>query len=136
MVFGTFDGMHDGHRAFLKEARSQGGYLIAVVPPNHIVELLKGRQPKLDLAIRFEHLKKIDGVDEVIVGDAELGSWNVIEEHQPDVIAIGYDQTALKDSIEAYLKRTNQKIEIKIMRSYEPHKNKSSFLRKKVGSSE
>jgi len=122
LVFGTFDGVHEGHRAFLKEAKSHGDYLIAVVAQNHIVEHLKGSRPKLDLAERFQHLQQEDGVDEVVVGDGELGSWKVLEAHRPDIIALGYDQTALKEELERYFKRAPRRAEIRVMKSYERNK--------------
>lgn len=31
MVFGVFDGLHPGHRAFLRQARKKGDKLIVVV---------------------------------------------------------------------------------------------------------
>lgn len=102
MVFGVFDGLHNGHRAFLKEAKSHGDYLIVVLAQDHIVERLKGHLPEINLAGRLEHLKKEDGVDEVIIGDSELGVWEVVKKHQPQIIAVGHDQQLLKESLEKH----------------------------------
>jgi len=41
LVFGTFDGLHDGHRFFLTEARKLGDRLIASVATDEIVERIK-----------------------------------------------------------------------------------------------
>ena len=119
MVFGVFDSLHDGHKAFLKEAKSYGEYLIAVLPPDDVVKQLKNRYPKLTIAERFEHLRKTDHVDAVIVGDAELGTWNVLENHRPQVIALGYDQDKIKEELEKYFKSVDWKPDIKVMK---PHK--------------
>src|SRR3954463_1039918 len=95
MVFGVFDGVHVGHRAFFLEARKHGNYLIAVLTQDHIVERLKLRLPKKNFAERFDNLKKEDIVDEIVIGDAELGMYEVIKKYKPDVIALGYDQQGL-----------------------------------------
>jgi len=127
MVFGVFDGIHEGHRAMLKEAKRHGDFLVAVVAQDHIVERLKGHLPRIDLTERFEHLQKEDGVDRVVIGDAELGIWGVIQRHQPDVVALGYDQAALKVDLEGHLKNSRLQPELIILKSFEPNKYKSSY---------
>lgn len=129
VVFGVFDGIHEGHRSFLREAKSCGDYLIAVIPQDYIVQELKGRPPKFNIAERLEHLKKEDSVDAVIVGDSDLGRWDVLDIHRPDVIALGYDQLALKEALGEYFKNSNLQAEIKIMQSYKPDEFKSSLLK-------
>lgn len=119
MVFGTFDGVHAGHRAFLKEARMHGDHLIVVLPLDHIVEQLKGRMPKVSLAERVNALKTEDGVNEVVIGDERLGVWEVVKSHRPEVIAVGYDQHALKEDLENHLGEIGYTPEIKVMHSYE-----------------
>ncbi len=128
MVFGVFDGLHDGHRRMLKEAKALGDYLVVVVAQNHIVEHLKGHQPRLDLAERFAHLEAEDGVDQVLVGDAEHGTWEVVKNNKPDVIALGYDQATLKDDLESHLDKFDPKPEIVVLDAYEPNSFHSSIL--------
>ncbi len=128
MVFGVFDGLHEGHRAMLAEAKSLGDHLIVAVAQNHIVEHLKGHQPKLDLAERFAHLQAVDGVDEVVVGDAKLATWEVVKRHRPEIIAIGYDQELLKESLEKHLPELGYTPEIKMLAAREPNKYHSSLL--------
>ena len=128
MVFGVFDGVHEGHRAFLREAKTYGDYLIAVVAQDPVVEILKGRAPRANLAERFEHLKTDDSVDEVVVGDAELGAWEVLGNHRPHVIALGYDQRALKEELETHIEELDWRPELKVMSSYEPSVRHSSLM--------
>lgn len=128
MVFGVFDGIHEGHRMFLREAKKQGDYLIAVMAPDHIVEHLKGKRPKINLSERIEHLKKEDLVDEVVIGDPVLSTWEVVKKYKPDIVACGYDQKALKEDLERNLKRLGVKPEIKVMKSYEPNIYHSTIL--------
>lgn len=130
MVFGVFDGLHEGHRAFLRLAKAQGDYLIAVVAQDHIVEHLKGRRPRLNLAERFRHLKNVDHVDAVVVGDSQLRKWDVLDIHRPQVIALGYDQEVLREELERYFVAANWRAEIKIMNAHEGDKFHSSLLDK------
>lgn len=121
MIFGIFDGLHEGHRKLLREAKNLGDYLVVVVAQNHIVEQLKGSQPRLDLAERFAHLESEDGVDQVLVGDEEQGTWQVIKANHPDVIALGTDQKTLKADLESHLNEFNPKPEIVTLDTYEPN---------------
>ncbi len=128
MVFGVFDGMHEGHRAFFREAKMQGDYLIAVVSPDEHVERLKGHLPGVNLAKRFAALEREDGVNEVVIGDEELGSWAVVKKYRPEIIALGYDQTMLKVHLESALPQFDWHPIVKIMNSFEPNRYKSSLL--------
>ncbi len=121
MVFGVFDGLHDGHRAFLQYAQKEGNYLIAVVTQDHIVEHQKGHLPQKNLAERFEHLKKVDGVDEVVIGDSELSTWEIIKKYNPDIIALGYDQRALHEDLQKAMAGWEHHPTIKVMPAYEPN---------------
>jgi FAD synthetase len=129
MVFGVFDGVHEGHRHFLREARALGDYLVVVIAQDHIVEHLKGHAPKLDMSERFLHLRNEDNVDEIIIGDHELSTWEVVKTHQPDIIAIGYDQRPLKEDLERHHHDFNWHIEIKEISAYEPNIYHSSLLK-------
>lgn len=128
MVFGVFDGVHEGHRHFLKEAKALGDYLIAVVAQNHIVEHLKGHAPHLDLAERFAHLQREDGVDEVAVGDAELSTYEIVKQYRPDIIALGYDQKLLRDDLERHRTEFDWPVEFRTLSAYEPNIYHSSLL--------
>ena len=120
MVVGVFDGIHGGHRAFFEEAKHYGDRLVAVVTRDEIVEALKGRPAGLDMEGRADELRAEDHVDEVVFGDTELDSWEVVRSHRPDVIALGYDQTDLKKAIEAHLENFHWHLELKVMRPHQP----------------
>jgi cytidyltransferase-like protein len=123
MVFGVFDGIHEGHRAMLKEAKEHGDFLIAVIAQDHIVEHLKGRLPGINLLKRFEHLEDVDSVDKVVIGDAELSLWNVVNVHAPHVIALGHDQNSLKEDIENNIDKLEKKPKIVVLKNYEKTAN-------------
>ena len=128
MVFGVFDGVHEGHRAFLEEARHYGDRVIAVVTQDHIVASLKGRAAKSSVNARADELRAEDHVDEVVMGDTELGTWDIVVTHKPDVIALGYDQTELKKALEAHLENFHWPLEIKVMRPHRPDMYHTSAL--------
>ena len=121
MVFGVFDGVHEGHRALLKQAKALGDYLIVAIAQDHIVQHLKGHLPEIRFEDRVAHLMKEDGVDKVIAGDEELGTWAVVAKEKPDVVAVGYDQTLLRANLERHLKDMKKPPEIKVLDAYEPN---------------
>ena len=129
MVFGTFDGIHRGHREFLKDAKVMGDYLVAVVAQDHVVEKLKGHLPKINLEERSRLLSEEDNVDQVVIGDAEIETWRVVREHRPEVVALGYDQTQLAESLLAHLDEFDWHPEVKVMKSFEPNIYHNSILR-------
>lgn len=128
MIFGVFDGLHGGHKALLKEAKKYGDYLIVVVAQNHIVEHLKGHAPKFDIAERMVHLQQEDGVDEVVIGDAKLGTWDIARQYRPDVIVFGYDQELLKEDFLQAMPSFDFLPELHVAADYEANMLHSKFL--------
>jgi FAD synthetase len=128
MVFGVFDGLHDGHVYFLREAGKLGDYLIVVVARDEVVEELKRKSPKENLIERMATINQKNLADEVITGDKELGNWEVVKKYRPDIIALGYDQSELKNELEKRISDFDWQPEIKIIPSHEPDKLHSSLL--------
>lgn len=129
LVFGVFDGVHKGHQAFFREAKSHGDHLLVAVALDEVVRKLKGRSPSKDFAARAARLDEEDLVDEVVPGDAELGTYEVVARHRPDVIALGYDQVFLKKDLERYFEKSDWHPAIVVMRPHEPEKYHSSILK-------
>ncbi len=130
MVFGVFDGLHEGHRAMLKEARKYGNYLIAVVMPDLMGRRLKGRVPKLPLKKRIAALKK-EKVDKVVVGDAKMGSWQVLKKYQPKIVACGYDQRELKEALKKKLAQWDSPIKVVQLKAWQPNEYHSRLISNK-----
>ncbi|MDP2703879.1 MAG: adenylyltransferase/cytidyltransferase family protein [bacterium] len=128
LVFGTFDGIHEGHRVFLRQAHKCGDNLIVAVAKDEVVEKLKGHKPTKDLGQRTKDLRNTGFVDEVIEGDLDLGSWGVIGKVKPNVIALGYDQGGLKEALLGYIREKGLEIQVKVMEAYRPEKYHSSLL--------
>ncbi len=123
MIFGTYDILHKGHLNFFEQARKYGDYLIIIVARDKTVEKVKARKPLNNEKKRLKTVEKF--AVKAVLGYIK-DRYKVIKEFRPDVICLGYDQKAsLKD-----LKKF--KIPIKRLKSYKPHKYKSSKLRKKI----
>lgn len=133
MVFGTFDGVHEGHRYFLREARREGDSLTVVVARDMHVHDLKGRHPEYHEADRMELIRGEDGVDHVMLGDEELGSWQVIRQHKPHVIALGHDQKALRDELESTIGDFWWTPEIRVIAAWKPEQFHNAKLKPKPG---
>lgn len=99
MVFGVFDGLHAGHRAFLRQAKKRGVELIVVVARDEVVRLLKNKTPRHPQAARVSALRRNGLADRVALGDKEQGTYRVISRWEPDIICLGYDQGALADDM-------------------------------------
>lgn len=104
MAFGTFDGLHDGHRYFLEAARKLGEYLVVVVAHDEAVRILKKRQPRFKMEERVQGIKQEHLADEVVIGDEIQGTWDILKKFNPDIIGLGHDQQALTESLEKIFK--------------------------------
>lgn len=129
LLFGTFDELHLGHESLLEQARELGDELIAAVSRDETVMKLKDRKPKLDEQTRLKLLKDHGLISEAILCDADIGSFQVIEQVKPDVIALGYDQNALEISLKNWLDQNNSKIKIVKLKPHQPDKFKTSYVR-------
>jgi len=128
LVFGVFDGFHDGHRNFLSQARSLGEYLIVIVAPDTAVMEFKGHAPRLALAERMNVVLREDSVDEVVPGDAVQGSWEVLKTHQPSVVALGYDQEAIGQELKRNKDQFPFPVTIRMTTAYQPEQDSSRLL--------
>ncbi len=95
MIFGVFDGLHDGHRFFIEEAQKYGNTLYIVVTPDEMVKRMKDHRPNYPLFDRMKSLANEYPKANIVVGDEHRFSWNVVKENKPDTIVLGYDQGKL-----------------------------------------
>jgi len=123
MAFGTFDCLHPGHLAYLEQARRQGDKLTVVVARDVNVARIKGKVPRQNENIRLAGVKELDIVDKALLG-SEKDKLRVVEENQPDIVALGYDQQV---DVKVLEKRFNG--EVVRLRAYKPEKYKSSYYK-------
>ncbi len=148
IVFGTFDGLHEGHKNFFKQAKEYGDHLVVVVGRDSTVVKTKGRLPKFNEQERLQVVQECKLVDEARLGNEappvdptsaqgfggqrKLDPYKVVEEIKPDIICLGYDQTFFADKLTEELpKRGLGHIRIERLQAFEPEKYKSSILNKK-----
>jgi len=129
MAFGSFDILHKGHEAYLKEAKSFGDYLIVIVARDENILRFKGKKPKHDENYRLEQVKKLDFVDEPVLGNKD-DILKVLEKYKPDVICLGYDQrTIAEENLSKELEKRNLKAKIVRAKPYKPEIFKSSKIK-------
>ncbi len=123
MVFGVFDGLHEGHKNFLQQARALCDELIVVVAQEDAVRALKGHDPRQGLAERMRAIQDFDQKLTVVPGDNETGMWHILDEHDPGRVFLGYDQQGIGDE----LKKLG--IPFTYLGAHEPERYKSSLNR-------
>ncbi len=126
LVFGVFDGIHEGHKQFLKQAKACGDYLVVTVARDGAAEQLKGAYPCLPIGVRVEYVRASEYADEVVIGDVKPGSYEVLKKYRPAVVALGYDQQALREDLEKRKGEFGWDFEIKVMEPHQPEKFHSS----------
>ena len=90
MASGTFDLLHMGHIYYLREAKKLGDRLVVVVATDATVRRLK-HEPVTPEHVRLNLIRELRIVDEAYLGHRD-DMYTVVEEIQPDVIALGFDQ--------------------------------------------
>jgi FAD synthetase len=117
MATGTFDLLHMGHIYYLKEAKKLGETLSVVVATDATVRRLK-HQPVNPEEIRLGLIKELKIVDEAYLGH-EDDMYSIVEEIQPDVIALGHDQVHDEKTLTKELEQRKIKAEIIRLDKYE-----------------
>ncbi len=128
LLFGAFDGLHEGHRAMLKEARTHADHLVVALPPDTVICELKGKSARFSWKERAKALWESGLVDDVIRGDEMLGLYSAIDTKHPDVIFVGYDQHELAKDLATYLENDGKAIPIVPLSPFKPERYKSSLM--------
>jgi len=128
MCFGTFDLLHPGHIFFLKRAKSLGDKLVVVVARDSTIKEVKGITPKYNERERVEHIRDLKIADKVVMG-YETDKYEVVEDINPDVIALGYDQDGFADKLKEEMEKRKMNPKIVRLAPYKEEHYKSSKLR-------
>ncbi len=154
MVFGTFDMVHAGHRNMFQQARdlvnhfnsrnsgvkNNSGvksstaenklkpYLIVSIARDRNVKRIKGRNASRGERARMEMVGKARGVNKVVLGATGNHIPHIVKE-KPDIIALGYDQTAYVSGLKSELKKVGLKTKVVRLKPYKEHIYKTSFLK-------
>ena len=127
LVTGTFDGIHGGHKNYFQQARQYGQRLIAIIARDKIVEKIKGLQPKYSEKERVSFVKKCNEIDRVYLGVLD-NVFDFTASLQPDVIALGYDQTTYTENLAKEMKSRGLDTKIVRLKPYKPEQFKSSLI--------
>ncbi len=130
MVFGTFDGLHSGHRNFFAQA-AKFGNVVAVIARDSNVKKLKRKLPLKNERSRLAKVACDKNVWKALLGDRE-DFLKPVEKIQPDILALGFDQKTFGiKTLQRELKKRNLAPQIFRLKSFQPKIFKSSLLRKK-----
>lgn len=127
LAFGAFDPLHAGHAHFLGAARALGDRLVVALATDDAIITLKHHAPRVPFLERTQLLQMLPIVDDVVASDAS-GSFSVIDTVQPDIVALGYDQDALRTTLTDWM-ATHRRIPIVTLDAHEPEKYKSSLMK-------
>ena len=105
MATGTFDLLHMGHIYFLKKAKKLGDELVVVVACDNTVRKLK-HEPVTPENLRVGIVKELRMVKHAVIGK-EDDMYEIVNELDPDIIALGYDQIHNEDELKKELHKRN-----------------------------
>ena len=120
MASGAFDLLHPGHGVYLEEAKNLGGYkskLYVVVARDSTVEKRK-RVPIVGENQRLELIKMLKPVDEAYLGNEEGDIFKIVREIDPDIIAIGPDQTHKVEKLQKAVDERGLKAKVQRVKVY------------------
>ncbi len=94
MAGGVFDILHIGHLETLEAARALGDVLVVIIARDATVRRSKKRNVITPEKLRLKLIQSLKPVDIAALGHLD-NFINVVEEFNPDIIALGYDQEGL-----------------------------------------
>jgi len=130
MATGVFDILHPGHLHFLEEARKLGDELVVVVATDKTVRDRK-HEPITPQDMRLKMIESLRQVDRAILG-REGNMFEVVKELEPDVIALGHDQTHDPEVIRKELAELGIEVEVVRLPQFEHDLNGTRKIIQKV----
>lgn len=132
LIFGVFDGIHEGHMSLINEAKKKGSNIVVVIARDEVVERLKGKSPKYNEIERINSLLELEDIDQVFLGDKEEGSYRILKEINPDEVLLGYDQQPIFESLNKAIKEgALSDLKISFAEAFKEDELHSSILNKK-----
>ncbi|MBI1838877.1 MAG: adenylyltransferase/cytidyltransferase family protein [Candidatus Colwellbacteria bacterium] len=129
IVFGVFDGFHEGHHSFLSQAISYGTKLIIVVARDQSVKDLKNKSPRQSETDRLKSVRAFSIFAKPVLGDLAPSSYKVIKMNKPDAICLGYDQNFLKIDLQRSMRQgTIPETPIIQLKAYRPRRLHTSLI--------
>ncbi len=91
LAFGTFDILHPGHLAYLRQASRRAHDLVVVIARDSTVLRIKGRKPVFSERDRQKIVASLRWVSRAVLGDP-IDHMKIVLKERPDIICLGYDQ--------------------------------------------
>ncbi|MDF1538582.1 MAG: FAD synthase [Candidatus Thorarchaeota archaeon] len=117
LAAGKFDILHLGHLAYLEQSRELAGpdgELIVIIARDDTIEKERGAPPVFPQEQRRRLVESLAIVDKAILGYETDDHTMIVNDTEPDIIALGYDQHT---DIEALEKAIREKgLSTKIIR--------------------
>jgi FAD synthetase len=136
LASGVFDLLHLGHVRFLEEAKRAGGKdgkLVVIIARDSTVEKTKGRKPIMSEDQRRALVVSLKVVEEAVLGYENLDIGEVIEKIKPNVIALGYDQADMENSVKSYVTKNKVPVEVVRIGKFEENTlDSSSKIKQKI----
>lgn len=136
LASGTFDLLHYGHVKYLEEAKKIGGKnaeLIVIVARDSTVKKRKGRKPVMPEDQRRSLVEALKVVDEAILGYEDFDMIKVVEKTNPDIIAVGHDQSDIEREVRKALVKKGIAIQVvRVGRFGKDELNSSSKIKRKI----
>ena len=134
VVTGSFDIIHPGHIHFFNEAKkiNPNAELIVVIARDSSIREFKDRDPILPEEHRLQVLRSMKIVDKAILGNEGKDKIKIIEEIDPDLIVLGYDQWISEEKLVSELKKRNLKTKVIRLKKYGNSLASSTEIRKKI----
>ncbi len=126
LTFGTFDRLHPGHIFYLTEAKKLGTQLYTIVALDQTVQKTKKQIPRFNHSKRLQNLKNLKLDNHTIILGHPNDPYHFLNIIQPDIIALGYDQTHFTKKLQTKFPDTK----IIRIKNHHPHLFKSSIIAK------
>lgn len=105
---GCFDILHPGHIHYFEESGKKGDRLVVVIARDCNVD----KELIFDEEERREMVAALEAVDEAVLG-SEDDIYSTVEEVDPDVITLGYDQDHGKEKVKGMAEEaTGHEVEV------------------------
>lgn len=127
VVFGIFDGVHEGHRSLFSQAKEHGEELVVIVGRDSASLRWKRKKPKHSQETRLGLVSQEEEVSQAVLGDEEQSSYKILENLHPDVICLGYDQDDLEQDLRRWLAERGENTPLIRLNPYQPDLHHNSF---------
>jgi FAD synthetase len=134
MVFGTFDVLHPGHVHFFKQALklAENPFLIVSIARDVSVAKVKGKPPLYSELQRQKSVVDTGLADRVVLGAVGDHIAHILEE-EPDIIALGYDQSGYYvETTKEYFAKHNSRVRFVTLQPHRPEEFKSSIYKARM----